>query len=172
MSPASLTKPTQSRVLELFNFDFNAGVITRRITKNYNAKAGDIVGCKALGYLQAGIDGKNYQLHRIVWLAYYGRWPIDQIDHINGIRDDNRISNFREVDDSENRKNQRISKANTSGSIGVGWHSQRNKWRAYIKLNGKNEHFGLFEFKKSAIAARKLAEQKYGFHENHGSAGA
>lgn len=120
------------------------------------------------GYRHGKIGGQTYKAHRVLWLLYTGEWPDDQLDHINGIRSDNRISNLRPVSNSENCRNQRMSLNNTTGVTGVVWHSSRNKWHARIKVDGKYRHLGLFESFELAVAARKAAEATFGFHENHG----
>ena len=105
----------------------------------------------------------------LVWFLHRQEWPVE-VDHINGIRTDNRIENLREVTRRENMRNKRVSVANSSGITGVGWSSAKQKWRACIKVDGKFIHLGYFEEKRAAIAAREEANRKYGFHENHGKA--
>jgi len=118
------------------------------------------------------INGKDYAFfeHRLVFLWLHGHFPKDDMDHINGIRDDNRIENLREVGHVENGKNTKIYKTNTSGIIGVHWSTSKQKWRAQIVVDYKQIYLGLFDDKFAAICARKSAEVKYIFHENHGRA--
>ena len=59
------------------------------------------------GYIQVKADTHLLYAHRLAWLHFYGEWPADQIDHINGIRDDNRIVNLRDVSQQVNAQNQR-----------------------------------------------------------------
>ena len=108
------------------------------------------------------------KIHRVIWCHFYGEWPDKNlvIDHINGDDDDNRITNLRLVTQSENVKNQSLPKSNTSGAVGVIKH--KNKWKAQIKINGVSKHIGIFENFNDAVNARKKAEIKHGFHENHG----
>ena len=120
------------------------------------------------GYRIGKILNKKFQAHRIAWAIHHGAWPYDQIDHINGVKDDNRIENLRVVTSVENARNAAISKNNTSGVMGVRWYEDKSKWRAVIQCNGKSIHLGYFTSKDDAIAARADAEVKYGFHENHG----
>lgn len=91
-----------------------------------------------------------------------------QIDHINGIRSDNRICNLRLVDCKENAKNQRKNKRNKNAFGGVFFNKQKKKYVSRIKVNGKSIFLGYFNLIDDAIAARKEANKKYGFHENHG----
>jgi hypothetical protein len=120
------------------------------------------------GYLQSHILGSRYLAHRVVWLLHYGKWPTGHLDHINGIRSDNRAVNLREVSYAENSKNHRPHKTNTSGVMGVVWHKRDKKWQAGIMVSGKTIHLGQFTEKADAVSARKQAEKDYGFHENHG----
>ena len=119
------------------------------------------------GYKRGKIFGRVYLAHRVIWAMYYGEWP-DYIDHINGVRDDNSISNLRSVTALENSRNAKRRYDNVSGVCGVGWLSDRKKWYARIKVDGKNKHLGCFTNFECAVAARKDAETKYGFHKNHG----
>ena len=122
------------------------------------------------GYKRGQIFSRAHLAHRVIWAIETGSWPSDQIDHINGVRDDNCIDNLRSVSQSENLRNQKIGVSNTSGVIGVSWHPTCLKWRAQIRVAGVAKHLGLFLSKREAIAARKSAEVRYGFHQNHGRA--
>jgi hypothetical protein len=95
------------------------------------------------GYKTLWIDGKWQKQHRLAWLYLYGRWPKDQIDHINGCRSDNRAANLREATLAENMRNRVVQKNNTSGYPRV----QRSgmKYRVAIRKNGKRLHVGTFE---------------------------
>lgn len=126
---------------------------------------------KAGGYLYVGINGTQYLAHRIIWMMLNGFIPEGmQIDHINHKRNDNRECNLRLVTPRENRMNSSRMSTNTSGVSGVDWQKREMKWRARIKINRNELTIGYFSNKESAIAARKNAEKKYGFHENHGVA--
>lgn len=130
-----------------------------------NKEAGGLSG---FGYLYVTIYGQPLLKHRVIWAYVYGEWPLNQIDHINGNRVDNSILNLRHVSHAENGRNAKKPSHNTSGNVGVSFHSKSQKWRSYIKIGQKNYHLGIFENKDAAIAARKLAEKNYGFHQNHG----
>lgn len=114
------------------------------------------------GYLTGSVNDKMYTAHRVIWAIVYGEWPEHQIDHVNAIRTDNRISNLREATQQENNRNLRISKANSSGFKGVSWHSKTGKWVSYIRdSNGERKHLGLFATPESAHAAFCDAARKY-----------
>lgn len=120
------------------------------------------------GYLSGIIFHVSYTAHRVAWALHHGEWPSYDIDHINGIRSDNKISNLRVVNPSENAKNQRLPKNNTSGRIGVS-KTRNNNWQASIKVNRKVMHLGTFKDFTAACDARLAAEEKLKFHPNHGS---
>lgn len=166
----SIERISQSRLKEIFSYDAENGLFTRVVTRSGRALSGSIVGNKLQkGYLGVKIDGSHYKLHRLAWLYVYGEFPTDQIDHINGIKDDNRIENLRAVNNSENQRNKRIQKNNNTGTHGVSWCSHRNKWRARVnKPDGTRVCLGRFSDIEKAIRARKAAEIKYGYHPNHG----
>jgi hypothetical protein len=86
----------------------------------------------------------------------------------NGIRDDNRLVNLRDVTHKENLRNQKLSSSNKSGMTGVSWNKALNKWRALITVDYKMKHLGVFINIEDATQARKKAEKKYGYHANHG----
>lgn len=117
------------------------------------------------------INAKLYQNHRLAWALYYGCWPDDQIDHINGNPEDNRISNLRVVSNAENQRNTKRKKNNTSGVTGVSWHKRGRVWCATIRINQKQRHLGQFSNFDQAVAARKAAETEFGYHCNHGRIG-
>jgi hypothetical protein len=122
----------------------------------------------AQGYRHGAIFNKFYRAHRVVWSLFYQSLPPDEIDHINGIRHDNRICNLRTSCRSSNMKNCGIRADNKSGNVGVFWDKQRCLWRAEIKSFGKSKYIGRFKSIHAAIAARNAAELELGFHEGHG----
>lgn len=121
------------------------------------------------GYVFISVCGCRDYAHRLAWLYVTGEYPNEHIDHVNGIRWDNRLVNLRAVSQFENAKNQRLRSTNTSGTMGVAWHRQRGKWGARIMVAGRNISLGLYTEKDAAIKARREAEARYNFHKNHGS---
>jgi hypothetical protein len=160
---------TQEEVKRLFYYNPNMGQLVRRVSVSSNAKVGDVVGTIANdGYRQTKVKGRLYKVHRLIWLYVHGEFPPEQIDHINGIRDDNRLLNLREVSHQENNKNRRIASHNKSGVIGVCWYKRDKKWHAQIAVPEETKHLGYFTDFDEAVKVRKEAEAKYGYHENHG----
>lgn len=133
--------------------------------KNSGKEAGSID--VATGYRKVSIDGKTYFAHRVAWLIEHNETP-DQVDHINGVRLDNRMSNLRAVSVAENNRNLSLRSDNKSGVVGVEVCSSTGLWRATIRYEGKTRHLGRFRLMTDAIKARKAAEQSFGFHPNHG----
>lgn len=121
-----------------------------------------------LGYCQGMINGTRVRAHRVAWLLHYRQWPEFGIDHINGIKSDNRIINLRDVPQAENNKNTSLPKTNSTGVIGVAWHKNHECWQAYITVNGHRKNLGRHADFDAAVSARREAERLYGFHENHG----
>lgn len=96
------------------------------------------------GYIVGDIT-QRFSEHRLVWLYHHGKFPDNQLDHINGIRHDNRIENLREVTNQQNQFNQRVRSGTSSRYKGVGWCKNHGKWKAYYRFNGRNKHLGYFE---------------------------
>jgi len=145
---------------------------------SYNPETGELLDLKTGsspchkkdGYNSLNRYGFKMSEHRLIMLYMLGKvFPKSEIDHINHIRDDNRWCNLRIVDRKFNSMNLSQHKSNTSGVTGVAWHKQRNKWRAFIMVDYKQVALGLFKEFEDAVKARKKAEQKYGFHSNHGN---
>lgn len=119
------------------------------------------------GYLTGRIFGESWLAHRIIWKMMTETEPMD-IDHINGNPSDNRWANLRSVSASENNRNFPLPSNNTSGVIGVHWCNIRQKWYARIHVTGRTICLGYFDSLDEAKDARKSAEQRHGFHVNHG----
>jgi hypothetical protein len=119
------------------------------------------------GYRTSCLGGVRMSAHRVAWVLHYGEWPKGEIDHVNGDRTDNRITNLRDVSRSENARNLSVK----SGKMrGVYWYSPTSRWVAKLHHKGRMLHLGYFKDKSEAIAARRAAEREHGFHENHGRA--
>lgn len=150
---------TPERLREIFSYDQETGVFIRKSRGTRAFKA-----ISSTGYLVGSAGGKMYQAHRVAFAIGHGRWPLYQIDHINGNKLDNRLTNLREVTAAENRRNMRRSARNTSGRSGVSFYSRDQRWRVTIGCL----HVGLFDTLDEACAARTGAERALGYHENHG----
>lgn len=117
-------------------------------------KSGDVAGSYDVhGYRNINVLGKKYKAHRLAWLYVYGEWPVSQIDHINGQRDDNRISNLRVATRSQNQANQGLRADNRTGFKGISLNRQTNRWFARIKHQNKTRYLGHFDTPEEAHAA-------------------
>ena len=129
-------------------YDPETGVIVWRISPRFGVNAGDIAGILTQqGYRYIRILRKCHAAHRLAWAIYYGEWPSFPIDHINGLRDDNRIANLRAADHQLNNQNRANPSKNnrTGGYLGVCSSTKgRKPFRAQIKVDGKKIHLGTF----------------------------
>jgi len=157
------------RTPDLFAHSDNADADCRRFNTQFAGKEAMYADSAGHGYCTGAIFNRQFLTHRVIWALVHGEWPIF-IDHINGIRTDNRLCNLRSVSRQENMRNARRPRTNKSGVIGVYWASHASLWRASIKVNGKNQHLGYFKSLGEAAAARTRAEREIGFHPNHGRA--
>ena len=174
---------------DLFTYDPDTGIIRHnperpkesfRTEKGYkmwlDRFCGKSAGCSdGQGYKKVGITrgGKIMNIHCHRLALYLSGVKIAKglhVDHIDGDGYNNRLSNLRVVTCQDNMRNAKLPSTNTSGAVGVYWNSAVGKWRAAIKINYKAMHLGYYTNKDDAIKARKAAEVKYGFHENHGRA--
>lgn len=125
---------------------------------------GSVAGCSdERGYLIVRIKNRSYYLHRLAFFYMNGRWPTE-VDHVNGIRSDNRWENLREATRREQVQNQGIGKRNKSGYLGVSW-SQFGKWVAQISIDGKRYNLGYFVTAEDAAEAYQEAKKRG--HEFH-----
>ena len=147
---------TQAELKRIWHYDPDTGLFTRLIATAGHKKIGEIAnGRSNKNYVQIQIAEKTYKAHRLAWLYMTGDWPKHQVDHINGIRDDNRWCNLRDVKQSVNQQNQRSPhRDNKSGYAGVCWDKSINKWRAQITVNNKKIHLGIFDDVHEAGAYR------------------
>lgn len=165
MKQETLKRPlTADRLRHLFSYDENDGALIRRCRVS-SAPAGAVLGyARKDGYLHAVIDYRFYLLHRLVWLYVKGEWPTKQVDHINGIKDDNRIENLRDVSNAENNQNiYRATHISKTGLRGVFPHG--SKWIAQIGVEGKTLHIGTFASTQEAHAAYCAAKQQLHIQE-------
>lgn len=163
---------TQAELKELLVYDPVTGIFTNRVTRNSRALIGAEAGKDRLdGYRDIKINHKIYLTHRLAWLYVHGEWPADQIDHINGVRSDNRIDNLRVVTNKQNGENQTLRSNNTSGHRGVTWDKVNGKWMAQIKHHGKIHHLGYFSIlEEAAAAAKAMRDRLFTHHKTEYSA--
>jgi len=146
---------THLYLTELLDYKEEKGLFMRKRTTSPNAKEGDIVGYKKPnGYMSVSINHNSYLLHRLAWFFINKEWP-EVIDHINGIRDDNRIVNLRDTTQQLNSYNRHKYK----GFKGVHWCNRQKRYIAKIVVNKSTKHIGTFkcpiEAEKAYLEAKK-----------------
>ncbi len=155
-----MKKLTQKELKQVVHYNPETGIFTRKITTQYNAQKGDIAGTNhGDGYLNFWVNGKCYSNSRLAWLYVYGYFPENMIDHINRIRNDNRICNLREVSPQCNNRNSSIYITNTSGIKGVYWYKKTGKWCVQIQTNRECKTLGYYKSFSEAVCLRLAAEQ-------------
>ena len=103
----------------------------------------------------------NYSVHRLIFLYHFGHLP-ETIDHINGIRTDNRIENLRAATYSENNRNRPVSKYSTSQCKGVHYNRRNTKpWNVRIRIDGKMRSLGYYHTIEEANVVYQAAAEKY-----------
>lgn len=124
---------------ELLSYDPSSGEFTRLVSTSSNAMCGDTAWhLTSNGYIYIRINGRFFPAHRLAWFYMTGKWPSDEVDHVNGIKNDNRFENLREVTHAQNQWNKGKPKNNNSGFKGVCWHKQTKSWRAKLGFHGKH----------------------------------
>jgi hypothetical protein len=164
ISPAQPKKRdvTAEDLRAILHYDPDTGWFTWLVSNNNRVKVGDRAGTtNGYGYRQISINSKHYLEHRLVWLYVCGVMPTHFIDHVNGVKADNRIENLREATKSQNGANTGKPRTNTSGHKGVCWNKNAKKWQANIRVNNAQTYLGLFTNIDDAVAARQAAELKY-----------
>lgn len=158
--------PEQQILLKMFAYDRETGEVFRHSSGRV------ITSRQRRGYIIVCINTRAHLLHRVIWKMMTGEDP-GTMDHIDGIRDNNRWGNLRSVTLRENSRNMRRPSTNTSGVVGVGWNRRLGKWvvqigetRDGVRLSA---HVGCFHSFDDAVGARKRAELERGFHPNCGS---
>lgn len=145
---------TRERAIEALNYCADTGHFTWRIPRGQIIRPGDSAGCvNGKGYVTIHVDGREYRAHRLAWLIVHGEFPTHEIDHINGLRADNRIDNLRCVTTKENQWNRtRASSLNSTGLLGVSRYSG-GRWLAKITRNNRAEMLGVFDSPELAHGA-------------------
>jgi hypothetical protein len=101
------------------------------------------------------VDNEKFRAARLAWLYMTGEWPKDIVDHINGVRDDDRWENLRAATQGQNCLNTARRSDNTSGVKGVGWNTRLGKWHARVKIGGQQHHCGYLDNLEDAKLARE-----------------
>lgn len=155
---------TQERLKQLLHYDPDTGIFTR-IESNRVDRLGKQAGsCNTKGHIQIRLDGTLYVAHRLVWLYMTGEFPINQLDHIDGDKTNNKIANLREATNKQNQENVPLQVNNTSGYRGVSFDKRLKKFRAYVCHNRQQITLGFFITAELAAAAAKKARDQFFTH--------
>ena len=154
--------PSREVLLNLFVYEPDTGLLRWRRRPHVAAKrspAGSIAGCiGTAGYWRVIVDGHYYYSHRLIWVMQTGSEPVDQIDHIDGDKTNNRWVNLRAADNGKNRWNTKLAKNNRSGVKGV-HHEHGRAWLAHIGVGRRQIRIGRFKTFEEAVTARRNAEK-------------
>jgi hypothetical protein len=155
--------PSLDELNDLLDYDPETGIFTWKKTLSSSAVAGSIAGYihNIEGYANIKINRKSYRAHRLAYKMYYGLDPVDQVDHIDCDKANNRIANLRDATQTQNMGNTRLYKTNTSGFKGVCWSCKRKKWVAGITINYKKILLGFYKTKEEAALAYEKAAKEY-----------
>ncbi|MGR7031655.1 HNH endonuclease [Klebsiella aerogenes] len=156
--------PKLSRLKELLDYNPDTGVFLWKVKRAGTAKAGTVAGTPHKnGYYCITIDGKLYLLSRIAYFMATGKQPFE-VDHINGVRNDNRALNLRPANRSENCFNKSVRSDSLTGIKGITWIKDLKKWQARCTgRDRKRIHLGYFEDLSTAISTLNKFRL-----ENHG----
>ena len=143
------------RLKEILTYNPETGMFCWRVSLSNRRKAGHVAGCicKTYGYRIIGIDGHVYRSSRLAYLYMMDKFPDDLIDHINGIRSDDRWCNLRCATHSQNHMNIPHQRNNTLGLKGVYFHKQSGKYCARITVNRRTTALGLYKTPAEAYTA-------------------
>jgi hypothetical protein len=114
----------------------------RRRGVQFGAVAGRV--SKSHGYRDIGFMGEQHRAHRLAFMYMLGRWPVGDVDHIDGDKANNSWANLRECTRSQNCLNVDPKALNVSGFVGVSWDAERGKWLAQIRISGKKRNLGRY----------------------------
>jgi hypothetical protein len=135
---------THERIVELFDYDAEAGELVCRVHRGPRARAGQhLRTLNKQGRVLVQIDGKRYYVHRLIWFYFYRQWPAE-LDHIDRNPKNNRIENLRSATRQQNIANTSLIKSTTSGRKGVQRHRSTGKWIVRIGYGYKRLYLGLF----------------------------
>ena len=156
---------TQVELKRQLSYDSETGVFVRLVSNTNAVKVGEVSGSLSHGYLRVMVNSIAYEAHRLAWFYAYGEW-VEMIDHINGIKHDNRLCNLRSANYLNNNRNAGMRKDNASGYKGVSYRKDIGKWRAQYNYNKKRTHLGFFDTAlEASLVYERYAKLHYGdFH--------
>lgn len=160
---AAVDSVSHERLLALLAYDRETGLFRWKVGRSWRAKEGSVAGNKAQPGepIHIGIDGVFYQAHQLAWFYVNGEWAGCELDHKDGDKSNNAISNLRPVDRFGNMQNLRKPHANNRGSKLLGaYKGKRGRWFSTILANGENHYLGTFGTAEEAHAAYVNAKRE------------
>lgn len=155
---------TQKRLREVLSYDASTGVFIWKAHPHRRVN-NTVAGSMTRGYIQIRVDRVRYFAHRLAWLYVHGSFPGQFLDHINLKKDDNRISNLREVNKSQNGMNT-LAKIGASRFKGVDFNKRQKSYRAKIRNDGKSVFLG--HYKREVEAAFRYDMASIAMHGEYG----
>lgn len=147
---------TQESLKSQLAYDQETGLF-HWMKKRGRQAAGSVAGSESRnGYITIRLAGRLYLAHRLAYLYIYGSLPAADIDHANGNKSDNRLTNLRAATRAQNTFNVGLRRSNTSGYKGVSWNSERQKYEAYGFLDGKKKALGRYDTAEQAAEAYRI----------------
>jgi hypothetical protein len=150
---------TQERLMAVLVYDPSTGVFAWSAPRPKVWVGKHAGGLNEDGYRKIRIDGRKYFAHRLAFLYMLGQWPVAEVDHKNGFRDDNRWTNLREATRSENNRNASRRGDNSVGLKGV--YPMRGKYVASLQADKKRRFLGTFDCPAAAHFAYIVAADKH-----------
>ena len=143
------SKLKHSELVDLLEYDPITGIFIWKV-KRGSARPGDLVGNKpnSCGYLRVSINRESYYLHRLAWFYYYKEWPSKYIDHIDGCKTNNAISNLQDISKLENNRKQK----NDLGALGE--RCLNTCISGKIQVSVRTKYLGQYNTKEEAILVR------------------
>lgn len=150
---------TIEELKRLFHYDSETGIFTRLACAD-RSHIGDIMSSlDDWGYIKFRVKGRKYRAHVLAWFYVYGVWPTNQIDHKDTIKIHNWIDNLRDVTQSINQQNRKVSRVDSKTGI-LGVSPNRGKFKAQIVVSGKKISLGNFNTAELASAAYQEAKER------------
>lgn len=155
----------QETLMAMAAYDTVTGIFTSRISRR-GVSVGMKMGSRSssLGYIYIALNHKKYLAHRLAWLYVYGAWPLNEIDHINGDRSDNRIENLRLATSTQNKHN-RVVRHDSKSQMKFIHKLPSGRYRVCIRRGYSNiydrVHSTIEEAKTAAAEASRLIHGEF-----------
>lgn len=156
---------THSELLRIIDYDALTGLFRWKVSRSNQIRAGDLAGSVSIshGYIYIEIDGQSYRASILAWFYTKGEWPPLFVDHKDGDKSNNVLTNLRLATRSQNNANARLRKDSSSGFKGVSYVPRLGKFRAYTRENGKHKHIGVYNTAEAAHEAYlRASKERYG----------